>query len=149
MILYKTWYWPSDISICTDCLNLFSSFILHMMQPLNKVWINIIKNNTGTNSILHFNCIHCWCMTFHLYLQLCWNRSKLFMLLHVIYIFKACTNIRYDKNFDSHVLCLMQSETVLILKVLLICLVSSFKISISCFITVSFQPCNICESVVQ
>jgi len=71
------------------------------------------------------------------------------MLLHVIYIFKACTNIRYDKNFDSHVLCLMQSETVLILKVLLICLVSSFKISISCFITVSFQPCNICESVVQ
>jgi hypothetical protein len=70
------------------------------------------------------------------------------MLLHIMYFLKACTNIRYDKYFDSHVLCLMQSETVLIFKVLLICLVSSFKISISCFITLSFQHCNICESVV-
>jgi len=65
-----------------------------------------------------------------------------------MYIYKACTNIRYDKYCDSHVLCWMQSETVLILKVLLICLVS-FTISISCFITMSFQYCNVCESVVQ
>jgi len=28
-----------------------------------------------------------------------------------MYIFKACTNIRYDKYCDSHVLCWMQSET--------------------------------------
>ena len=149
MILYKTWYWPSNIATSTDCLSLLSSFIHHMMQPLNKLWINTIKNSTGTNSIFHFNCIHCWCMTFLLYLQLCSNRNKLFMLLHMLDVFKACTNIRHDKYCDSHVLCCMQSETVLIFKVLLICLVSSFTISISCFITMSFQHCNICESVVH
>ena len=149
MILYKTWYWPSNIATSTDCLSLFSTFMHHMMQPLNKVWINIVESNTGTNSILHFNCIHCWCMTFHLYFQLCSNRNKLFILLHIMYIFKACTNIRCDTFCDSHVFCLMQSETVLILKVLLICLVSSFKISISCFINMSLQYCNICENVVR
>ena len=148
-MLYKTWYWPSNIATSIDCLSLLSSLIHHMMQPLNKVWTNIIKNSTGTNSILCFNCIHCWCMTPCLYPQLCSNRNKLFMLLHILDIFKACTNIRYGKYCDSRVLCWMQSKTVLILKVLLVWLVSSFTISISCFITMSFQHCNICESVVQ